>query len=189
MTDQVTGTSAHLSARAPAGDTLHMSKKAERKKLLSGKKKLRPTGPLVIDLNQDCHLLCFGEQAAADAVQSSVLNSLLKARMQQRVGPPWLVFCGDSPHHWAGLTLWVLVSANVPPAVFDQLCGELRNFKLLGKFESTEMTTPARERFVEPLLSVGDHLPELLVPEGGPERLWGRLLTDLELPKRSWRPK
>ena len=152
-------------------------------------KKSRPAGALTIDRSQDCYLFCFSDDVRPDAVLQGLFTPLLEARVEQPGNEEWVVFHGFSPSHWLGMRQWVLLSANVPAAALAAVRENLHGAEYIGAFESNEVTTPARELFVEPVFSFGPEIPCVLVPEGGAAPQLGQLIEELELPKRTWRAK
>lgn len=140
---------------------------------------------LVVDRGQGCYLLCFEGALPEAKAWAPVLSMLTLARPLAKGRPPWVVFGGDSPMHWRGLTRWVLISEAVPEKVFSALAETLRQCGP-GEVETVELTTPAREPFIEPLFSVQDDGARLLMSEGNVDAAWRDTLAGVPLRQRGW---
>lgn len=155
-------------------------------KRVAGKVKRSAGGVLTIAPSHDCHLLCLGEQFPPRLAQGFVLEVLVTMRRHAAPGPEWLVFAGSSPAHWRGLTQWILIGTEVGPEVFNTICDGWREALPDVPFEATELTTPGREPFVEPLFSVEEDGPKLLVPPEDVDAGWSNEVAGVTLRQRGW---
>jgi hypothetical protein len=120
------------------------------------------TGPIPLGMraprtDEPIEVLQIVEDFDDERFMAQMLISEFRARAAKRVdGEEWYAWIGNVGYHVKGLTFWLGVSSNVPPAVLDGIADIVR---AMG-FASARASVPRHD--LNPLLYLGDDGLELL---------------------------